>query len=156
MAMSTILKAYLAEHSVDYEVSLHPRTADSAHTAEVSHIPGDRLAKAVILEDDDGYVMAVIPSSHRVSLGKLHHQLDRRLGLATEDELKPLFPDCDLGAIPPVGGAYGMDTLVEKHLLDQPEVWFEAGDHEEVVHVSGQQFRTLMAKATPGEFSAHA
>ena len=155
MAMSKILKEYMADQQVEFQVAFHPHTADSSHTAELSHIPGDRLAKAVILEDDRGYVMAVVPASHRVSLGKLHHQLDRRLGLATEGELKPLFPDCDLGAIPPVGSAFGLDTLVEEALFEQPEIWFEAGDHEEVVRMSGHQFRTLMAKATRGRFSAH-
>ncbi len=155
MAMSKTLKDYLADKGVDYELVSHPRTADSSHTAQVSHVPGDRLAKAVMLEDDNGYVMAVIPSTHRVALGEVHHRLDRRLGLATEGELQKLFSDCDLGAIPPVGSAYGMVTLVEESLLDQPEIWFEAGDHEEVVHVSGEQFRSLLAEATPGHFSKH-
>ena len=155
MAMSKILKDYLVEKGVDYELASHPRTADSAHTAQASHVPGDRLAKAVMLEDDQGYVMAVIPSTHRVALGDVHHRLDRRLGLATEGELKSLFPDCDLGALPPLGKAYGLDTLVDEALLDQPEIWFEAGDHEEIVHVRGDQFRSLMRDATPGRFSKH-
>ena len=155
MAMSRILKNYLAEHGVDYAVRSHHRTGDSSHTAEATHVPGDRLAKAVMLEDDEGYVMAVIPSTHRVSLGRVHHRLERRLGLATEGELKPLFPDCDLGAIPPLGRAWGVDTCVDEALLQQPEVWFEAGDHEAVVQVSGTQFRALMAEATAGDFSNH-
>ena len=155
MAMSKTLKDYLTAQGVDYSVRSHPRTADSSHTAQATHVPGDRLAKAVMLEDDDGYVMAVIPSSHRVSLGQLHHRLDRRLGLATETELEALFPDCDLGAIPPLGAAWGVETCVDEAILEQPEVWFEAGDHEALVRVSGSQFRALMAGATAGHFSAH-
>ncbi|MDJ0862067.1 MAG: YbaK/EbsC family protein [Gammaproteobacteria bacterium] len=155
MAISKTLQDYLAGQGVHYTVHSHPRTMDSSHTAQATHVPGDRLAKAVMLEDDDGYVMAVVPSSHRVSLGQIHHQLERRLGLATEGELKILFPDCDLGAIPPLGGAWGMNTCVDAALLDQPEVWFEAGDHEAVLRVSGSQFRTLMAGATAGHFSSH-
>ncbi len=153
MAMSTILKNYLAERGVEYTVRPHHRTEDSSHTAEATHVPGDRLAKAVMLEDDEGYVMAVIPSTHRVSLGHVHHRLERRLGLATEGELKTLFPDCDLGAIPPLGGAWGVDTCVDEALLQQPEVWFEAGDHVAVVRVSGTQFRMLMTEATAGHFT---
>ena len=155
MAMSRTLEDYLAQRGVDYTVRSHPRTADSSHTAQATHVPGDRLAKAVILEDDDGYVMAVIPSTHRVSLGQVHHGLERRLGLATEGELKTLFPDCDLGAIPPLGRAWGVDTCVDERLLEQQEIWFEAGDHEALVHVSGDQFRSLMAEATAGHFSNH-
>ena len=61
MTMSRILKDYLTQHGIDYEVHAHPRTFDSAHTAEASHVPGDRLAKAVMLEDEQGYLMAVLP-----------------------------------------------------------------------------------------------
>ena len=153
MAMSKTLEDYLVRQGVDYTVHAHPRTADSSHTAQATHVPGDRLAKAVMLEDEEGYVMAVIPTSHRVSLGQLHHQLERRLGLATEDELKTLFPDCELGAIPPLGGAWGVDTCVDEALLKQPEIWFEAGDHEDLVHLSGLAFRALLADAQHGEIT---
>jgi len=155
MTMSRILKDYLTQHGIDYEVHAHPRTFDSAHTAEASHVPGDRLAKAVMLEDEQGYLMAVIPSSRHVALGELHRRLERSLGLATEGELKDLFPDCELGAIPPVGKAFGVDTVVDEALLQEPVIWFEAGDHEEVVGVSGAQFKELMGEATAGEFSQH-
>ena len=155
MAMSPTLKDYLTQQGVAYEVHAHPQTFDSAHTAAATHVPGDRLAKAVMLEDEEGYVMAVIPSTHRVALGEVHHRLQRRLGLATEGELKELFPDCELGAIPPVGKAFGVQTVVDETLFQQPEIWFEAGDHEEVVSVSGAQFKDLMADATVGAFSHH-
>lgn len=153
MTMSSILKDYLTHHGIDYEVHAHPRTFDSAHTAEASHVPGDRLAKAVMLEDEQGYLMAVIPASRHVALGELHRRLARNLGLATEGELKDLFPDCELGAIPPVGKAFGVDAVVDAALFQEPVVWFEAGDHEEVVGVSGTQFKALMSEAPAGEFS---
>ncbi len=155
MAMSTTLKDYLTQQGVDYEVQAHPRTLDSSHTAQATHVPGDHLAKAVMVEGDQGYLMVVIPSTHKLSLKDLHYQLQRRLVLATERELQELFPDCELGAIPPLGQAFGLDTVVDEALLRQPEIWFEAGDHEEVVHISGVQFKALMAGATAGQFSHH-
>jgi len=155
MAMSSTLKNYLIQQGIDYEVQAHPRTRDSSHTAQASHVPGDRLAKAVMLEGDQGYLMAVIPSTHKLALKELFHQLQRRLGLAPERELQELFPDCELGAIPPLGQAFGVDTVVDEALLQQPEIWFEAGDHKEVVHISGVQFKALMAGATAGQFSHH-
>jgi Ala-tRNA(Pro) deacylase len=156
MTMSSKLKRFLQEQQIEYDLEPHPHTEDSSHTAREAHVPGDRLAKAVLLIDDLGSLVAVVPATHRVLLGEVHLQLDRNLGLATESELTERFPDCDPGAIPPVGRAFGMDTVVETSLLDQPEVWFEAGDHESLVHVSGNQFRSLMADARPGHFSTHA
>lgn len=156
MSTSPTLASYLRALDIEYALESHPHTQDSTHTAEQAHVPGQRLAKAVMLEDDDGYVMAVIPASRRLALGEVHRAIGRSLGLATEGELPGLFPDCETGAIPPVGRAYGIDTLVDLALLDEPEIWFEAGDHESVVHVDRNQFRALMADARPGRFAVPA
>jgi Ala-tRNA(Pro) deacylase len=78
-----------------------------------------------------------------------------QLGLATESELVGLFKDCEIGAIPPIGPAYGIETVVDDSLLQENDVYFEAGDHEELIHVSGKQFRDLVAGARYGRFSHH-
>jgi len=154
MAIATTLQEYLSAHDVDYDLVPHPYTVTSTETAQAAHVPGDRIAKAVVLEDDQGYLMAVIPASRHVALGKLHTALHRNLGLATEEDLKSLFRDCELGAIPPVADAYGMASVLDDSLVDQPDIYFEAGDHEELVHMSGAQFRALMKGADVGEFGA--
>jgi Ala-tRNA(Pro) deacylase len=156
MTMSPMLKHFLQELEIDYDLQSHPHTEDSTHTASAAHVSGNRLAKAVVLEDDLGCLVAVVPATRRVALGEVHLQLDRNLGLATESEVARLFPDCEPGAIPPIGRAFGLDTVVDTGLLNEPEVWFEAGDHEALVHVSGNQFRSLMADARPGHISTHA
>jgi Ala-tRNA(Pro) deacylase len=155
MAMSLTLQHYLNGLGVDYDVLPHPYTTTSMDTAQAGRIPGDRLAKSVILEDENGYLMVVIPATHHIALGRLSNQLNRHLGLATEQELGALFPDCDLGAIPPVGSAYGMDVVVDEELAHSPDVYFEAGDHTDVVHVEGEAFRALMRGARHGHFSQH-
>jgi len=73
MAMSSTVKNYLTQQGIDYEVQAHPRTFESSHTDQATHVPGDRLAKAVMLEGDQGYVMAVIPSTHKLALKELVH-----------------------------------------------------------------------------------
>ncbi|NIP72136.1 MAG: YbaK/EbsC family protein [Gammaproteobacteria bacterium] len=155
MAIPHSLEQFLHTHRIAYDVVSHPRTESAQRTAAAAHVPGDRLAKSVILEDDNGYVMAVIPSTHRLDLGKLHHQTQRILGLAVEQELTDLFTDCDPGAVPPVGAAYGIDTIVDDALMEQPEVYLEAGDHEELIHVDRAQFETLMNGAARGQISHH-
>jgi len=156
MAIARTIQEFLASHDVDYELVEHPRSVTSMRTAQAAHIPGERLAKSVLLEDDTGYLIAVIPSTHRVDLGKLHLQLKRRVGLAVESEVAELFGDCDRGAIPAIGEAYRIEAIVDDTLLHQPDVYFEAGDHEALVHMSGKEFSLLMAGLRHGGFTRHA
>jgi Ala-tRNA(Pro) deacylase len=155
MAIASKLKNYLLSQGVDYKVSFHSHTGSSMETAQTAHIPGKQLAKAVVVKDEQGYLMVVIPSAYHVDLGALHRELQRPLGLATEAELKELFPDCETGAIPALGPAYGMETVWDRTLSAEPEIYFEGGDHEMVIQVSGEQFRRLMRAARPGQFSRH-
>jgi Ala-tRNA(Pro) deacylase len=152
MATAATVENYMAQRGIRYDVMTHPHSHSSMETAELAHVPGDRLAKSVILEDEDGYVMAVLPSTHHVRLGKLGRELNRRLRLATEEQLAALFGDCEKGAIPPVGLAYGMTTIVDESLAEQPDIWFEAGDHEKLIHMNREAFTALMEHASRARF----
>lgn len=156
MPVSSSLREFLDAQGVQYEVVAHPRSVSAPRIAASAHVPGARLAKSVLLEDEQGYVMAVVPSTHRVDLARLHRHTHRMLGLAVEEEIAELFRDCDPGAIPAVGAAYGIKTVVDDSLRDQPDIYFEAGDHEALVHLSQQQFNTLMSGADHGQISYQA
>jgi Ala-tRNA(Pro) deacylase len=107
----------------------------------------------VLVDDGMGYLLAVIPATHRLNLEMLRRTLHRPVELATEGELEDLFPDCEIGAVPPLGSAFGLETVVDQKLMERPEIWFEAGDHEDLVHMSGASFRSLMGSATRAEIS---
>jgi len=148
MSVAKKLKTYLAQHHVTYDTRLHPATPSSARTAEAAHLPGRRLAKAVVLKrPDETYLLMVLPADHMVHLGRLHRLLDEDVGLATEPELAALFPDCAEGAIPALGPAYGLHTMVHSSLFEQPEIFMESGDHRTLVHLSNQQFNQLLGNA---------
>ena len=102
MSISLTLLEYLEWETVDYELLQHEPAFDSMHTAESAHIPGDQLAKCVVLEDENGYLMAVIPATHELELETLNKQLNRQLQFASEDEIADLYEDCDRGAAPPL------------------------------------------------------
>jgi Ala-tRNA(Pro) deacylase len=153
--MSPSLQRHLEQRGAAYDLVPHPHTETSMDTAAAAHVPGDGLAKAVTLKDGDRSLLMVVPSDYHVHLGRLHHALGREVGLATEAELAEIFPDCDVGAVPPVGAAFGLDTLVDRRMLEQPEVWFESGDHETLVHVSGDTFRSLLAEARRVDVAEH-
>lgn len=155
MAIAITLAEYLRNWDLDFEVLPHPRTWSSMQTAEAAHVPGDRVAKSVLLKDEQGYLLAALPASHRLDLGTLHRRYRRDLGLATEAEIATLMADCALGAVPPTGPAYGIETIVDESLMEQPDVYFEAGDHEDLIHMRRDQFRSLMTGCESSRFSHH-
>ncbi|MDA8420976.1 MAG: YbaK/EbsC family protein [Pseudomonadota bacterium] len=153
MSLAPTLRQYLADHEIGYEILAHQHTASSLATAHAANVPAGSLAKSVVLEDDAGFLMAIIPANRRLQLGEVHHLLDRRLGLASERSVAALFRDCEVGAIPAAGCAYGMDMVVDDSLVDQPEVYLEGGDHRELLHMSNAQFRHLLSMARHGHIS---
>ncbi|TGT84562.1 YbaK/EbsC family protein, partial [Mesorhizobium sp. M5C.F.Ca.ET.164.01.1.1] len=93
------------------------------------------------------------PSTHRIELGTLQSIMDKRLGLASEDEVVSLFGDCDVGAVPPIGAAYDVPVILDESLGAADDVYFEGGDHRTLVHVSGKDFRNLTTDARQARFS---
>ncbi len=156
MSIAPSVERFLLERGVSFDVVEHPRTYDAMYTAALAHVPGDDVAKSVVLHaEDGGYVMAVVPSTRRVELGALEEATHRHLELASEAEIARIFDDCEFGAVPPLGSAYGVPTIVDDSLVEREEVFFEAGDHVDLVHVSGVDFRRLIADAEVGRFARH-
>ena len=153
MALPPRVKSYIETNGVDFRLGAHDPTSDSLHTAQAAHVPGSHLVKAVLLEDDERYLLALIPASRRLHFSRLHELMGRQIGLATEPELGELFPDCALGAVPAVGPAYGLETVVDEELLAEPELWLEGGDHESLIGVSREGFRTLLGDAQVGSIT---
>ncbi|MGE5154242.1 MAG: aminoacyl-tRNA deacylase [Bdellovibrio bacteriovorus] len=155
MTIATTLRSYLDSKSIRYALAPHAHTGSSMDTAASAHVPGDRLAKGVIVQSDEETLMVVVPSDYHVHLGLLHRHLGREVGLATEPELAELFPDCEPGAVPALGQAYGLRTLLDSNLLGEPEVYLEAGDHETLIRLAGEDFRALMADAEQVDVGQH-
>lgn len=155
MAIAKRLKTYLENSGISYDVVSHPRTMTSAETAQAAHISGERVVKSVVIHHELGHLLAVVPSTHRIDLGTLQDLAGTRLGLAAETEIGEIFSDCDLGAVPPIGSAYGVDVVIEECLSELPEVYFEGGDHRTLVRATGDAFGSMMKDARRGQFSHH-
>jgi len=153
MAMAETIECYLLKHRVEYELVAHPRTFSSRDSAKAAHIAEDHIAKAVIVRDEQGYAMVVIPGDHWLKLEALQQEADRNFVLAAESDATRLFPDCEPGAIPPLGPAYGLDTFLDESLTSLANVYFEAGDHVDLVHVNGNAFHELLKGVRHGHFS---
>ena len=156
MPVAQTVKSYLAENQVAYDVIAHRHSASSLGSASEAHIQPGRLAKAVLLEDEfepERFYMAVVPASNMVEMARLARQIGRPVHLATEEDAAGIFSDCEPGAIPVVGPAYGVETLVDDSLMEQPDLYFEAGDHEHLVHLETRELFWLLGECGHGEFS---
>lgn len=153
MAIAVSLKEYLESQGIAYDVIMHGRATSMLEAAQAAGLPSDCVVKTVVLEDDDGYMLAAVPASHHIRMGALRRTLNRRTGLATEGQFADLFDDCELGAVPPVGAAYGLEVIVDDSLIDMPELYFEGGDHCTLVHVRHEEFERIMAGAKHGRIT---
>ncbi len=155
MAVAATIQAYLESHDVQYQVIEHPRTDNVKQAAVVAHIPPEQLARPVLLGDDVNYLLAVIPANHRLDLDRLNQVMARSLEMVDGEELELTFGDCEKGAIPPIGEAYGVDTVLDASLSHQASIYFEAGDHQHLVHMPGDDFRRLMEHVPRVQVSHH-
>lgn len=153
MGIANTVRDFLDQSGVEYELIHHLFSRSSRSAAHAARVPEDQVAKSVLLEDRKGYVLALVPASRRVELRHLEQKLGRRLTLATERELRDVFSDCRKGAMPALGQAYGVDVVWDDCLAASPDIYFDAGDHTDLVHMSGRDFTFLMARTPHGPIS---
>ena len=155
MGIALTLKRYLDGRHAPYDVMVHERTATARQTARECEVPRSCLAKGVLLRDGHGYLLAVLPASRQLDQAVLSRLVDRPVELATENETGTVFRDCAPGAVPAIGPAYGLETVIDDHLMAEPEIYFEGGDHESLVHMRGEAFQELVRNVRHDSF-AHA
>jgi Ala-tRNA(Pro) deacylase len=156
MTIAATVESCLERHRLPYALISHPRAVSSRETAAAAAVAPHQIAKAVLLHDERGYLMVVLPSHCYVPLRELSERLGRNLRLAQDSELAALFGDCEAGAVPPLGPDYGIETLVDEALFRQPHVCFVPGGHTGLLCVTQDAFRTLMRDARPAAIACAA
>lgn len=142
------LKAFLDDHKIHYERLMHPMTYTAQHTAESAHIRGKELAKTVMVKIDGKMAMAVLPTTQRVDTGLLREATGaKKVELATEPEFKDMFPECEVGAMPPFGNLYDMEVFSSPQLAEDEEIAFNAGSHTELIRLSYADYVDLVSPA---------
>jgi Ala-tRNA(Pro) deacylase len=148
---------HLLEHAgTHYELLPHRQVFTAQEVAQASHVAGQQMAKVLVAKEHEGrYLMVVLPAPCRIDLLALRDAAGtRQLSLASEAELSALFPDCDLGAMPPFGALYNMPVYVDACFARAGEFFFQAGNHREVVRIRYEDFEQL-AHPVSGEFCLH-
>ena len=139
------LKEFLDNEHVKYVTITHSPAYTAQEIAACAHIPGKDVAKTVMVKADGKMAMAVVPASHKVNLDRLCGVVGaKKLGLASEQDFKDRFPDCEIGAMPPFGNLYGMEVCVSETLAKDSEIAFNAGSHTELVKLSYKDFERLV------------
>jgi len=145
MPMLQRLQEYLDRHHVPYQVLGHQEAYTAPEVAHMLHVSGKMLAKVVIVKADERFVMAVLPSNWRIDFEHLKDTLRaRHVRLATEDEFKGLFPDCQVGTMPPFGNLYGLEVYVDRALTEDEEIIFQAGTHLGAIKLRYRDFADLV------------
>jgi Ala-tRNA(Pro) deacylase len=151
------LKKYLEENGVPYEVLRAPEeTFTAQETAAAMHVSGKEMIKPVLVKVDGRMSMAVLPAWRLLDFRKMALLVGaEEIRLAKESEFRELFPDCDLGAEPPFGNLYGLEVLLDDHLLSQQNVTFLAGSYKEALQISRSDYERL-ARPKTGDFCQEA
>jgi Ala-tRNA(Pro) deacylase len=136
---------YLDEHNKKYIVVKHSPVFTAQEVAASAHIPGKNMAKTVMVKVDGTMMMVVLPSTHNVDFDSIKEALGaNKVELASEKEFEEVFPDCELGAMPPFGNLYDLETLVAESLTEDEEIAFNAGTHKELVKMNYHDFEDLV------------
>ncbi len=139
------LRDFLDEHNTKYIIITHSTVYTAQEIAASAHIPGKELAKTVMLKVDGKMAMAVLPASYQVDFHLIKKAAAaKNVELASEEEFKYLFPECEIGAMPPFGNLYNMDVLASETLAEDENISFNAGSHKELIKLAYKDFEKLV------------
>lgn len=153
MAIPRSIEYFLGDQHVSYSV-LHHRPAYTAQEeAAITHVPGGQWAKTVACFADDRPILAVVPASSLVDVDRLRAVTGAgEIRLASEREFGSMYPDCETGAMPPLGPLYGQPVFVDSSLASSDEIVFHAGSHSDAIKVKFDDF-VRVVQPTVGDFA---
>jgi Ala-tRNA(Pro) deacylase len=143
VSISILLKTFLDENQIPYSVMTHTTAYTAQGAAATMQISGKELAKTVVLWAGEEMILAVLPGPNHVRLEKLGTELGKSVRLATEQEFSSLFPDCELGAMPPFGSLYNLPVYVDESLAADEAIVFNAGTHRDAIRIRYDDFVRL-------------
>ncbi len=145
MSVTNRVKQMLDEQKVGYTQHTHAPAYTAQEVAGAEHVPGREFAKTVMLTDGDEFVMAVLPATRKIDLPNFKKVVgNKKLRLATEDEFKGLFPNCETGAMAPFGNLYDLPVYVDRSLKEDEKITFNAGSHQDTIQISFADYERLV------------
>ncbi len=154
MSVANRLERLLEESGASFEVIDHPLAFTAQEEAAASHVAGRHWAKTVAILVEGEPALAVVPATRRLDLDKLRRIVGtEKVEIAREAEFQGLYPDCELGAMPPFGELYGQRTFIDEALREEERIAFHAGDHRTAIEMSYTDYERL-CEPVPADLSA--
>jgi len=145
MTISAKLKDYLDSSQIPYETLVHRTAYTAQEVAAATHVPGQELAKTVLVRGGGKLLMVVMPAPAKLDLKAFAKEIGiEKVELASEEDFRDRFPDCDTGAMPPFGNLYGLPVYADESLKEDEKIVFNAGTHEEAIRVAFGDFERLV------------
>lgn len=144
MSIAPRIEAHLSKSGIHYNLVEHSESSTSLGSVQSANIPSAQMAKAVMTHDGETYRLCVIPANHKLVIPWLNVHMQGKYRLVAEAELKAIFDDCELGAVPALGQVYGLPVIWDQSLMQMQDIYFESGDHKNLVHVDHGAFMELM------------
>jgi Ala-tRNA(Pro) deacylase len=141
MPVARGLRDYLKGHRIKFKALRCPTNYSAQQLAHAKHMSGYDVAKVVVLKSGNQFELGVIPACYRISFSKVKKLTGQSdLQLATEAEIKTLFPDCELGAMPPFGNIYHLPVYVDAAFNPKQTITFAAGSHTNAIQMRYKDF----------------
>jgi len=155
VSTSITVRRYLDKQDVRYATTVFDGSMDELFNKGNDKVNPSQIARAIVLKDFHGMLMAVLPGPNLLNIDALNRQLHRNLRVAENEDFQTIFADCAPGVLPPLGEAYGFETVVDDGLLDQDLIYFVSGNNNELVRISGYDFQLLHSNAWYGNAFSH-
>jgi Ala-tRNA(Pro) deacylase len=143
MKMPPRLKSHLDEARVPYSSVPHVLISGSQYSAMVLHVHGKEVANTIVLHAGKQKLLAVLPAYYHINLKKLAEIVGSPVELLEERHYNRLFPDCEPGAVPPIGELYHLPVYLDEALSEDPEIIFNAGTHSDAIRMSNADYVRL-------------
>lgn len=150
MHLCAKVKHFLDKHRVTYSVLSHPPTVTLEEAADMLNVMPSKVARSVILGDEKGKIMVVLPLTHKIDFLRLQRLTQRHLRILSRQEVDAMFCDCEAGSHPPFGPVYGLTTIVDSELIRRRSIYFEPGTHSAFVKLNANDFHYLMSQSLWG------
>ena len=156
MILSNPVTNYLRQQGIAFESIEHPQTGSLQQAALLCNVAPNKVARAVLLGDEKGVVLAILPLSHVINFAALYQLARRKLEPVERSASRYVFPGCDLGSIPPVATPFGVQAIIDEALFEEDNIYFEPGSHEFLLQMRGEDFSRLHKSSRQGRFSSPA
>lgn len=139
------LKEFLDKNGIEYFTISHSKAYSAQKIAAACHIPGKELAKTVMIKINGEMAMAILPASYRIDFELLRGATGAgKIELAKEQEFQDIFPNCEIGAMPPFGNLWNLPVYVAESLTENEEIAFNGGSHTELIRMSLSDYMKLV------------